>query len=67
MVQQRPFRPIRISLQSGESFVVRHPENIGITNSMVLVMDEPDAPLFFEPEMVVLLEYVSRHKQARRK
>ncbi|MBI4612734.1 MAG: hypothetical protein HY720_03910 [Planctomycetes bacterium] len=66
LVEQRPFRPIRIALHSGESFVVRHPENIGITPGMVLV-DEPEAPLFFEPGMVVSVELVRRDRAGRRK
>jgi hypothetical protein len=58
----RPFRPFRLVLVDGESFVVPSPENVLATEPMVFVGTDYDASGFpenvraFSPESVVKVE-----------
>ncbi len=62
-ILKTPFRPVRIRLDLGDPLLVTHPENIGITNVLVLVSEGPEAPYFFEPERVVAIEHPKGRKR----
>ncbi|MBI4614688.1 MAG: hypothetical protein HY720_13845 [Planctomycetes bacterium] len=57
-VFRKPFRPLRMQLHAGDPVEVRHPEFIAITDSWVLVGQDPAPPVVFEAEMVVSIEYL---------
>ncbi len=42
LLAQRPFRPFRLIMSSGESYEVRHPEMAMLTKSDMLVGIDPD-------------------------
>jgi hypothetical protein len=43
LLRQRPFKPFRVVMSSGESYEVRHPENLAIgKHFMVLIEPETD-------------------------
>jgi hypothetical protein len=37
LIRQRPFRPFEVQLSSGERHKVRHPENVLLTRSHIVV------------------------------
>lgn len=47
-----PFRPFVISLDNGESYRVRHPEQIAIGDGIILWSDGKNDWSMFEPEKV---------------
>ncbi|MBI2901353.1 MAG: hypothetical protein HYY17_14305 [Planctomycetes bacterium] len=51
-VFRSPFRAVRITLESGESFLVRHPEQIGVAGGMALVVTNEGFDFFELPRVV---------------
>ena len=39
ILSRRPFQPFEIKLSSGEQLSVRHPENVLLTNSRIVIAD----------------------------
>lgn len=37
MLARRPFQPVKLTLSSGESFVIRHPEMAMLTRTSLLI------------------------------
>jgi hypothetical protein len=37
MLARRPFQPVRLTLSSGQSFEIRHPENAFLTRTSILI------------------------------
>lgn len=66
VILERRFRPVRITLNAGSPIVVRHPENILISNEWVAVARDSDPPIVFEVEEIVSIEFLHnggpRHK-----
>jgi hypothetical protein len=62
-VKAEPFRPFRISMASGKTFDVRHPEmvKVGKTNLLVFsfVSDQPDVFDQWESVSLMLMETIS--------
>jgi hypothetical protein len=62
-VKAEPFRPFRISMASGKTFDVRHPEmvKVGKTNLLVFsfVSDQPDVFDQWESVSLMLMESIS--------
>lgn len=64
-VNEEPFKPVIISLASGRSVVVRHPENLIVRDvpagyTIVAVFEGPEAPYLFEPKAVVSVSLLPR-------
>ena len=47
-----PFRPFVIALDNGESYAVRHPEQIAIGDELILWSDGKRKWSMFEPEKI---------------
>ena len=37
LVNRRPFQPLALRLSSGESYEIRHPENVFLTKSRIVI------------------------------
>ena len=51
MLARRPFQPVRLTLSSGQSFEIRHPEMALLTRTSILVgtdVGEDDVPAAFK-------------------
>jgi hypothetical protein len=59
-VRAAPFQPFRITMNSGRTFDIRHPEMLHLTRSIGLVFDRGDDGIPDEFEMIslVLIESV---------
>ena len=66
LVYRTPFHPVRITLDSGESVTVRHPERIGVVQSWVMAA-ATGGPLFFEVERVVSVQSLRNGNGHRRR
>jgi hypothetical protein len=57
-----PFRPFRLSMASGKTFEVRHPENIAISKSSARIYAPKDGdeegPDFWHDISLMLIEFV---------
>ena len=60
-----PFRPVKITLGSGRTCIVRHPEGIGFTSEWAIV-EESDGPLLFELTEVESVQTLRNGKPRKR-
>lgn len=66
LVAHRPFRVMRITLKSGETYEVRHPENILLTKIGCVIADETQpSVIVFDPDQVTSVAYV-RNARAKK-
>ena len=60
MLARRPFQPVRLTLSSGQSFEIRHPENAFLTRTCILIgIDVADDGVPAEFKIVSLLHVAS--------
>ncbi len=66
LVFRRPFQPLRLVLDSGESYEVRHPESVIVAKAGCVVVDDAkDLIAVFEVDQVSAVEY-RKASRARR-
>jgi hypothetical protein len=60
MLSRRPFQPVRVTLSSGQSYEIRHPENALLTRTTLLVgVDETPDGVPAEFKILSLLHVTS--------
>ncbi|MBI4615398.1 MAG: hypothetical protein HY720_17405 [Planctomycetes bacterium] len=66
LVFRKPFRPVRISLKSGEAYEMRHPETLIVTSLGCVLADESqELFVIFDADQVTSVRYV-RNARARK-
>ncbi|MBI4615399.1 MAG: hypothetical protein HY720_17410 [Planctomycetes bacterium] len=59
LVFRKPFLPVRISLKSGETYEVRHPETLFVTTLACVISDDSqDVLVVFDADQVTSVRYV---------
>jgi len=57
-VQQRPFKAFEIYLDNGQKYLISHPENILITNTLIVTVDEQGKAVLIAPEAISSICFV---------
>lgn len=65
LVFDTPFRPVRITLDSGETFVVRHPENLVSIENWAMASTS-EGMTFFQISGVSAVTHVRNNRAKRR-
>jgi len=66
-VQNRPFKAFEIHIDNGEKYLITHPENIFITNQIIVTVDEQGQTIYITPESISTIgivngrTYLSQH------
>lgn len=63
----RPFRPIEFELESGQRFVVRHPEVVFVRETIVVVDVDGEIEIFGPEAVTSLTQVRSNGPRSRRK
>lgn len=63
LAKARPFRAFEIRVENGEKYTIPHPENIFITDQIMVTVDENGRSVFIAPEAVSTLCLVESHKK----
>jgi hypothetical protein len=50
--QARPFKAFELRVENGEKYLISHPENIFITNQILVTVDEQGQSILIAPEAV---------------
>jgi hypothetical protein len=58
-----PFRAFELHVESGEKYFVSHPENIFITNQLLVTVDEQGQSILIAPEAVSTIRLVAEAQQ----
>ncbi|MFQ6114373.1 MAG: hypothetical protein ACE5NG_09855 [bacterium] len=61
VVRARPFKAFEIRVENGEKYLIPHPENIFITNQVVVTVDEQGQSILIAPEAVSKICLVDEH------
>lgn len=64
---RKPFRPIRIIVDSGDSVNLHHPEMIVGINQNWLVVEDRDGLFITEPEKVTAIQQIKSHNGSKRR
>jgi hypothetical protein len=54
----RPFKTFEIRVENGEKYFISHPENIFITNQIVVTRDELGESILIAPEAISTIRLV---------
>lgn len=57
--QLRPFKAFEIYLDNGQKYLISHPENIFITNTLIVTVDEQGSTIFIAPEAISNILFVN--------
>ena len=52
VAQARPFKAFELRVENGEKYLISHPENVFITNQIVVTVDEQGQSILIAPEAV---------------
>jgi hypothetical protein len=58
VAKARPFKPFEIRVENGGKYLIPHPENIFITNQLVVTVDEQGESILIAPEAVSTIRLV---------
>lgn len=58
VVKARPFKTFEIRIENGEKYLVPHPDQIFITNQLVVTVDEQGDSVVIAPEAVSTIRLV---------
>jgi hypothetical protein len=58
-VKVRPFRMFEIHIDNGEKFLITHPENIFVTNTIIVTVDDNGDSIFITPESVSTIRQIA--------
>ncbi|MCI0697738.1 hypothetical protein L0337_37790 [candidate division KSB1 bacterium] len=59
----RPFKAFEIRIENGEKYLIPHPENIFITNQLLVTVDEQGQSILIAPEAVSTIRLVAEAQQ----
>jgi hypothetical protein len=57
----RPFKPIEIHLDNGETYVITHPEVI-VTDIIIVAVDDNGEVVYIAPEAISAIKYNNKSK-----
>lgn len=60
-----PFRPIALELDSGVTYVVRHPEALFVSEDLIVTLDEQGQAVLIAPESVSAIRLLHNGKSRR--
>ena len=63
---RKPFRPVRIAFDNGDSIVVRHPETVALNEWVLLIIRKDGSYVESEPEKVTNVEHLTSGNGTRR-
>ncbi|MDZ7291673.1 MAG: hypothetical protein ONB44_17540 [candidate division KSB1 bacterium] len=52
VAKARPFKAFELHVENGERYLIPHPENIFITNQIIVTVDERGQSILIAPEAV---------------
>lgn len=52
ILQTRPFKAFEIHVDNGEKYLITHPENILVTNQIVITVDDQGQAALITPESI---------------
>jgi len=58
-VRLRPFKAFEIHLDSGQRYLISHPERIFVTDTLVVTVDERGRAILIAPEAISNICFVS--------
>jgi len=58
VAKARPFKTFEIRVENGEKYFIPHPENIFITNQLVVTIDEQGDSILITPESISTIRLV---------
>ena len=67
VARARPFKAFEIRIENGEKYLIPHPENIFITNQLVVTVDEQGESILIAPEAVSTIRLVEKAQQVNAK
>ena len=59
VAKARPFKAFEIRVENGEKYLIPHPENIFITNQIIVTIDEQGESILIAPEAVSTIRLVT--------
>jgi hypothetical protein len=62
ITKSRPFKTFEIHLDNGEIYPISHPENIIVTNQLILTADEQGQAALITPESISTIVITDRHE-----
>lgn len=63
VAKARPFKTFEIRVENGEKYLIPHPENIFITNQLVVTVDDQGESILIAPEAISTIRLVDEvHK-----
>jgi hypothetical protein len=63
VAKARPFKAFEIRMENGEKYLIPHPENIFITNQLLVTVDEQGQSILIAPEAVSTIRLVAEAQQ----
>jgi len=63
VAKARPFKTFEIRVENGENYLIPHPENIFITNQLVVTIDEQGDSILITPESISTIRLVEDVQQ----
>ncbi len=63
VAKARPFKAFEIRVENGEKYLIPHPENIFITNQLLVTVDEQGQSILIAPEAVSTIRLVAEAQQ----
>ncbi len=52
VAKARPFKAFELRVENGEKYLISHPENVFITNQIIVTVDEQGQSILIAPEAV---------------
>jgi hypothetical protein len=63
VAKAHPFKAFEIRVENGEKYLIPHPENIFITNQLLVTVDEQGQSILIAPEAVSTIRLVAEAQQ----
>jgi hypothetical protein len=58
VVKARPFKAFEIRIENGEKYLIPHPDQIFITNQLIVTVDEKGDSILIAPEAVSTIRLI---------
>jgi len=63
VAKARPFKAFEIRVENGEKYLIPHPENVFITNQIIVTVDEQGESILIAPEAVSAIRLVAEARK----